>query len=169
MTCLVNPDADIEPDRLRVLLMSIIRAKTERDLQAELDRFKEELRSHVVREIRRLVEGTEFMPAYHLALSYMYLAYLDVMIAKAIEGITRAPYRGGYYYPPSDCCAALEAIRSAWLHFLNSVPVPIEAHARAWAAGIRYEWPCRVPDATVHLLASMRQYLMTLSFTLSLS
>jgi hypothetical protein len=170
VTCLINPDTDgIDPDRLRVLMVSIIRARTERDLQAELDRFREELRSHVTREIRRLLEGTEFAPAYPLALGYTYVAYLDVMIARAIEGITRAPYRAGYYYPLSDCCVALEAIRSAWLHFLNSMEVPLEAHARQWAAGITYEWPCRVPDTTVFLLRAMRQYLMTLSFSLSLS
>jgi hypothetical protein len=152
-----------------MLLVSIVRARTESDLQAALEYFRASLRSEAVREIRRLAEGTDIMPAYHAALGYMYLAYIDTLIARALGGITRAPYRAGYYYPAAECCAALEGIRSAWLHFVHSVPVPIEPYAKAWAGSIRYEWPCRVPDSTVHLLQSMRQYLMTLAHTLSVS
>jgi hypothetical protein len=166
-SCAPNPDIDF--GRLELLLGSLARAKSDSDFQSALEYFKESLRSDVVREIRRLAEGADIAPAYHMALGYMYLAYVDALIASALDGITRSPHRSGYYYPPADCCAALEGIRSAWLHFVSSVPVPLEAHARAWAAGIRYELPCRVPDATVHLLRSMRQYLVTLSFTLSLA
>jgi len=167
VACAVNPD--IDPERIELLQKILIRARTERDLRAELEHFKETLRSGIVDWIRRLAEGGDLQPAYLLARGYMYLAYIDTLIARALEGITRAPYRSGYYYPPSDCCAALEGIRNAWLHFVNSVPLPLGRAARAWASGIRYELPCRVPGATVHLLRSMRQYLMTLAFSLSLS
>ena len=165
--CLVNPDADFA--RLEQLLASLARARSESEWEAALGRFKASLRSEIVAEIRRLAAAGRAESAYHLARGYAYLAYVDALIARAIEGITRSPHRAGYYYPPSDCCAALEGIRSAWLHFVNSVPLPIGAMARAWAGGIRYELPCRVPGATVHLLQSMRQYLMALAYTLSLS
>jgi hypothetical protein len=165
--CLVNPDLDFA--RLEQLLASLARARTEADWDAALEYFKASLRSEIVAEIRRLAMAGRVESAYHLARGYAYLAYVDALIAAALEGIVRSPHRSGYYYPPAGCCAALEGIRSAWLHFINSVQLPLGALARAWAAGIRYELPCRVPDATVHLLASMRQYLVTLSYTLSLS
>jgi hypothetical protein len=163
----MNPDVDFS--RLEQLLASLARARTETDWDAALEYFRASLRSETVAEIRRLAEAGRLESAYHLARGYAYLAYVDALIDMAVEGITRSPHRSGYYYPPADCCAALEGIRSAWLHFVSSVPVPLEAHARAWAMGIRYELPCRVPDATVYLLQSVRQYLMTLSFTLSLA
>lgn len=165
--CLANPDLDFS--RLEQLLASLARAKTETDWDAALEYFKASLRSETVAEIRRLAGTGRLESAYHLARGYAYLAYVDALIARALDGITQSPHRSGYYYPPQDCCVALEGIRSAWLHFVSSVTLPLGALARAWASGIRYELPCRVPGATVHLLASMRQYLLTLAYTLSQS
>lgn len=165
--CVTNPDVD--PGKVELLVNMLLKAKTDADIDTAFEYFKSTLRSEYLIALKRLLKDDKRLDViYPAAKGFTYLAYVSSLIEDAVTNITSSTYMAGYYYPPESCCTALDAIKTAWLHFTASFPLPMTELARSWAAAIRYEYPCRVPGATIHVLKSLRRYIDTLTFTLTI-
>jgi len=117
--CLVNPELD--PDVVVSVMSAVAKAKNVGDLAAVAEYIKHTTRSEYLRKIATqamLVNKDAAATLYMLGKNYIYLSYISAMITAAVEGITSSRYSAGWYYPRVECCAALNAIKSAWLHFL---------------------------------------------------
>ncbi len=164
--CRINPDVDSE----RIMSVAAAAFKTG-DIDAVIESMKAGVKSEFLRRIVEHVKHIDQNKAgalYALARGYIYTAYLQAMINAAVEGITASPYRAGWYYPPTECCQALNAIKSAWLHYLATTNIPLRDAARAWLSAVTYEHPCRVSAAAVMALRNMQDYLTTLALDASL-
>jgi hypothetical protein len=165
--CTTNPD--IDPGKVEMLTATLLRAKSDADIDTALEYFKSALRSEYLSELRTLLKGDQRLDViYPAAKGFLYLAYVASLIENAVAGITTSTYVAGHYYPSVACCAALDAVKTAWLHFTASFPIPMGDLARSWAAAIKYEHPCRVPATTIHVLNTLRQYINNLVFTLTI-
>jgi len=167
--CLINPELD--PDMLKSVASAAVKAKNAGDLSAVIDYIKYLTRSEYLREIVNIATDVDKDMAttlYMLGRNYIYLSYISSMITAAIEGITSSRYSAGWYYPRVECCVALNAIKSAWMHFLATTSIPLRDVARAWLAAVAYEPPCRVHYSTVTALRNLRSYIMALALDASL-
>jgi hypothetical protein len=165
--CVINPD--IDPGKVEMLTNMLLKAKSDADIDTALEYFRSTLRSEYLSELKTLLKGGQRLDViYPAAKGFLYLAYVASLIEGAVAGITASTYMAGHYYPSVSCCAALDAIKTAWLHFTASFPIPMGDLARSWAAAIKYEYPCRVPSATVHVLIALKRYINTLVFTLTI-
>jgi hypothetical protein len=167
--CLVNPDLD--PEHVKNVAAAALKASTPQDVDAVIDYMRQGVRSEfvkaVVEHVKR-VDAERSAALYSITKGYLYLAYLSTVIEKAVEGITSAPYAAGWYYPSVECCAAINMIKSMWLHFLSTTNIPLRDAARSWLSAVTYEAPCRVPAATVAALRNMQSYLTALALDASL-
>jgi hypothetical protein len=167
--CLVNPDVD--PEHVKNVVAVALKASTPQDVDAVIDYMRQGIRSEFVKAVVehvKKVDAEKSAALYSIAKGYLYLAYLSAAIERAVEGITSAPYAAGYYYPKAECCQALNAIKSMWLHFLATTNIPLRDAARSWLSAITYEAPCRVPASTVAALRSMKSYITALALDASL-
>jgi hypothetical protein len=167
--CRINPDLDAE--YVRQVSAAVFKASSAEDVDAIIEYIKAGVRSEFLRRIVEHARGIDENKAaslYALARGYIYVAYLSKMIDAAVEGITASPYASGWYYAPAVCCQALNAIKSAWLHFTATTNIALRDAARAWLSAVVYEYPCRVPAATVMALRNMQDYLMALALDASL-
>jgi hypothetical protein len=167
--CLVN--VELDPDLVKTAMSAIVKAKSVDDLVAVAEYIRNSTKSEYIREIAKLaadVDKDAAVALYALSKNYVYLAYIAAMISAAIEGITSARYAAGYYYPRTECCAALNAVKSAWLHFIATTNLQLRDAAKAWLSAITYEPPCRVPYNTVMALRNMKSYIMALALDASL-
>jgi len=165
--CVTNPDVD--PGKVEMLTNMLLKAKSDADIDTALEYFRSALRSEYLTELKTLLKGDQRLDVvYPAAKGYLYLAYVASLVESAVAGITASTYAGGHYYPPVSCCVALDAVKMAWLHFTASFPLPMAELARSWAAAIKYEHPCRVPGATIHVLRMLKQYINNLVFTLTI-
>jgi len=167
--CRINPDLDAE--RVMSVAAAVFKASTAGDVDSIIEYMKSGVKSEFLRRIvehARSIDQDRAGALYALARGYIYVAYLSKMIEAAVDGITSAPYASGWYYPSSECCQALNAIKSAWLHFIATTNIALRDAARAWLTAVTYEHPCRVSAATVMALRNMHDYLMTLALDASL-
>ena len=167
--CRINPDVDVE--FVRQATAAMFKASTAGDIDSIIEYMRVGIKSEFLRRVvahARSVDENKANVLYALAKGYVYVSYISAMIEAAIDGITASPYRAGWYYPPVECCQALNAIKSAWLHFLATTNVPIRDAARAWLSAVTYEHPCRVSAAVVTALRNMQDYLATLAFDASI-
>lgn len=167
--CMIN--VDLDPDAVKSAVSAVVKAQSARDISAVIDYIKYSTRSEYIREIAMLAakmdkEGAAAL--YMLSKNYVYLAYISAMITAAVEGITSSRYAAGYYYPRAECCVALNAIKSAWMHFIATTNIPLRDAAKAWLSAVVYEPPCKVPYGTVAALRSMQSYLTALALDASL-
>ncbi|MFZ8808753.1 MAG: hypothetical protein ACO2PN_11705 [Pyrobaculum sp.] len=167
--CLVNPDLD--PEQVKSVAAAALKASTAGDIDSVIEYMRMGIKSEflklIIEHAKKIDEGKAAV-LYSLAKGYVYTAYLQAMIKAAVEGITASPYRAGWYYPSAECCQALNAIKSAWLHFLATTNVPLRDAARAWLSAVTYEAPCRVSAATVAALRNMQSYITALALDASL-
>jgi alpha-galactosidase len=164
-------NVELDPDAVKSAVSAIVKAQSARDLSAVIDYIKYSTRSEYLREIAALaakVDKDNATTLYILSKNYVYLAYISAMITAAVEGITSSRYAAGYYYPRVECCAALNAVKSAWMHFIATTNIPLRDAAKAWLSAVVYEPPCKVPYGTVAALRSMQSYLMALALDASL-
>ena len=167
--CRINPDLDAE--YIKQVMSAVFKASSAGDIDAIIEYMKAGVRSEFLRRVvehARSIDADKATSLYALARGYIYVAYLSKMIEAAVEGITSSPYVFGWYYPPVECCQALNAIKSAWLHFIATTNIALRDVARAWLSAVTYESPCRVPYGTVAALRNMQSYLMTLALDASL-
>jgi len=167
--CRINPDLDV--GRVEQVASMIIKATAAGDIDSLIEYLRHGVRTEFLKRIvahAKSIDENKMGALYVLAKGYVYTAYISAIVEAAVEGITSAPYLTGYYYPKVECCQALNAIKSAWLHFLATTNIPNRDAARAWLSAITYEYPCRVPAAVVSALRNMQDYLATLAFDASL-
>ena len=167
--CRINPDLDVE--YIKHVSAAVFKASSAEDVDSIIEYMKAGIKSEFLRRVvehARSIDETKAASLYALARGYVYVAYLSKMIEAAVEGITSSPYASGWYYPRVECCQALNAIKSAWLHFIATTNIALRDAARAWLSAVTYEPPCRVPYGTVAALRSMQDYLMTLALDASL-
>ena len=165
--CIANPD--IDPGKVEMLANMLLRAKSDADIDTALEYFKSALRSEYLSELRELLKGDKRLDViYPATKGFLYLAYVASLIENAVANITASTYMAGHYYPDTSCCVALDAVKTAWLHFTASFPLPMAEMARSWAAAVKYEYPCRVPATTIHILNALKRYINTLVFTLTI-
>jgi hypothetical protein len=167
--CRINPDLD--PERVMNVAAAVFKASTTEDVDSIIEYMKAGVKSEFLRRIvehARSIDQDKAATLYIMARGYIYTAYLSAMIEAAVEGITSAPYASGWYYPPVECCQALNSIKSAWLHFVATTNIALRDAARAWLSAVTYEHPCRVSAATVMALRNMHDYLTTLALDASL-
>jgi hypothetical protein len=167
--CLVNPDLD--PEHVRTAVAAALKASSRQDIDAVVDYMRHAVRSEFVKAVVEHVKKVDAEKAaslYSIAKGYLYLAYLATAIERAVEGITSSRYAAGWYYPPVECCTAINFVKSMWLHFLATTNIPLRDAARAWLSAITYEAPCRVPAATVAALRNMLSYITALALDASL-
>jgi hypothetical protein len=167
--CRINPDIDVE--YIKQVMAATFKTSSAEDVDSIIEYMKAGIKSEFLRRVvehARNVDETKAASLYALARGYVYVAYLSKMIEAAVEGITSSPYAYGWYYPPAECCQALNAIKSAWLHFIATTNMPLRDAARAWLSAVTYEPPCKVHYGTVAALRSMQDYLITLALDASL-
>jgi len=167
--CRINPDVDVE--FVRQATAAMFKASTAGDIDSIIEYMRVGIKSEFLRRVvahARSIDENKANVLYALAKGYVYVSYISAMIEAAIDGVTSAPYLAGYYYPKVECCQALNAIKSAWLHFLATTNIPNRDAARAWISSILYEYPCRVHASVVTALRSMQDYLATLAFDASI-
>jgi hypothetical protein len=167
--CLVNPD--IDPEHVKNVVAAALKASAAGDIDSIIEYMRTGIKSEFLKliiEHAKSVDKDKAASLYALAKGYIYTAYLQAMIEAAVEGITASPYLAGWYYPPTECCQALNAIKSAWLHYLATTNIPLRDAARAWLSAITYEPPCRVSMSTVIALRNMQNYLTALALDASL-
>jgi len=167
--CRINPDLDA--GRVEQVASMIIKASAAGDIDSLIEYLRHGVRTEFLKRIvarAKSIDEDKAGALYALAKGYVYVSYISAMIEAAIEGITSAQYLAGYYYPKVECCQALNAIKSAWLHFLASTNIPLRDAARAWTSAILYEYPCRVPAAVIMALRNIHDYLATLAFDASI-
>jgi hypothetical protein len=167
--CRINPDVDVE--FVRQATAAMFKASTAGDIDSIIEYMRVGIKSEFLRRVvahAKSISEDRANTLYALAKGYVYVSYISAMIDAAINGITTSPYHAGWYYPPTECCQALNAIKSAWLHFLATTNIPLRDVARAWISAILYEYPCRVSAAVVTTLRSMQDYLATLAFDASI-
>jgi hypothetical protein len=167
--CRINPDLDV--DRVEQVASMIIKAATAGDIDSLIEYLRHGVRTEFMKRIvahAKSISEDRANTLYALAKGYVYVSYISAMIDAAVDGVTSAPYLAGYYYPKVECCQALNAIKSAWLHFLATTNIPNRDAARAWISAILYEYPCRVPASVVTALRNMQDYLATLAFDASI-
>jgi len=167
--CLINPDLDL--DIVNYAAASIMSARSADDLVKIINNIKNMTKSQYLFLIARVaaeIDKDAAAALYALGKNYIYLSYISAMIKAAVEGITSSRYAAGWYYPSAECCQALNAIKSAWLHFLATTNIPVRDAARAWLSAVTYEHPCRINAATVAALKNMQSYIMALALDASL-
>jgi len=167
--CLINPELD--PDVVKSVTSAVVKAKNADDLSAIIEYVKHSTRSEYLRRVAAMaaeVDKDGAVALYMLSKNYIYLAYISAMITAAVEGITSSRYAAGWYYPRAECCAALNAIKSAWLHFIATTNIPLRDAAKAWVSAITYEPPCRVHQGVVMALRNMQSYITALALDASL-
>lgn len=167
--CLANPD--IDPEHIKNVVAAALKASTPQDVDAVIDYMRQGIKSEFVKAVIehvKKVDAEKSAALYSVAKGYLYLAYLSAAIERAVEGITSAPYRAGWYYPSVECCAAINMIKSMWLHFLATTNIPLRDAARAWLSAVTYEAPCRVPATAVAALRNMKSYITALALDASL-
>jgi hypothetical protein len=167
--CRINPDLDVAA--IEQVAPMIIKASAAGDIDSLIEYLRHGVRAEFLKRIvarAKSIDEDKAGALYALAKGYVYVSYISAMIEAVIEGISSSRYLSGYYYPKVECCQALNAIKSAWLHFLASTNIPIRDAARAWASAVLYEYPCRVPAAVIMALRNMHDYLATLAFDASI-
>jgi len=167
--CRINPDLDDE--YVRHAASAVFKASAAGDIDSIIEYMKAGVKTEFLRRVvehARSIDENKAGALYILAKGYVYVAYISAMIEAAAAGITASHYRAGWYYPPTECCQALNAIKSAWLHFLATTNIPLRDAARAWLSAVTYEHPCRVPASVVAALRNMQDYLATLAFDASI-
>ena len=167
--CRINPDLDVE--YVRHAASAVFKASAAGDVDSIIEYMKAGVKTEFLKRVVehvRSIDEDKARTLYVLAKGYVYTAYISAMIEAAVAGITSAPYRAGWYYPPTECCQALNAIKSAWLHFLATTNIPLRDAARAWISAVTYEYPCRVSAAAVMALRNMQDYLAALAFDASI-
>jgi hypothetical protein len=167
--CLTNPDLD--PEHIKNVVAATLKASTPQDIDAVVEYMRQGIKSEFVKvvvEHVKNVDNDKSVALYSVAKGYLYLAYLSAVIERAVESITSAPYASGYYYPSAECCAAINMIKSMWLHFLATTNIPLRDAARSWLSAITYDAPCRVSVAAVATLKNMKSYIMALALDASL-
>jgi alpha-galactosidase len=164
-------NVDVDPDAVKSALSAVVKAQSARDLSAVIEYIKYSTKSEYIREIASLaakVDKDGAAALYMLSKNYVYLAYISAMITAAVEGITSSRYAAGYYYPRVECCTALNAIKSAWMHFIATTNIPLRDVAKAWLSAVVYEPPCKVTYGTVAALRNMLSYITALALDASL-
>ena len=167
--CLINPELD--PDMVSSIASAAVKAKNADDLSAIIEYIKHSTRSEHLRRVAAVaveVDKDRAATLYMLSKNYIYLAYISAMITATVEGITSSRYAAGWYYPRAECCVALNAIKSAWLHFIATTNIPLKDVSKAWVSAITYEPPCRVYQGVVMALRNMQSYIMALALDASL-
>jgi len=167
--CRINPDLDM--NRVEQVASTIIKATAVGDIDSLIEYLRHGVRTEFLKRVvahAKSIDENKTGALYVLAKGYVYTAYISAMIEAAVDGITSAPYLAGYYYPKTECCQALNAIKSAWLHFLAATNIPLRDVARAWISAVTYEYPCRVSAAVVTALRNMQDYLAALAFDASI-